>query len=216
MKKMKRIFVFVILGLTFAACNNNVAGPSMATNSSFIPLSTSNKWVSLVTKYDSLGNVLSSYSDSTQFEDTVISNIVWYHTKNNDYAYANSDSGVITRLIGEKTNSHIYLSYKYPVVRGECFASPSLACASLGNAWLVDTAYHTLVLSTDTVITVPAGSYHCIGYQTKNNDTNTTWSTIEYISPHYGWIKAEVCQSYNSGKNIICLGTIETTKIIIQ
>jgi len=210
---MKRIFIIVFLGLTINSCNNNVVDPSSSSNVHLIPFSTSNKWIFSQTTYDSLGSVSSVYLDTIQFLDTIISNITWFHTKNNDWAYANSNSGVISRLIDD---NHIFLSYKYPAVQGERYGSPSLAHADIGNAWLVDTEYYTTVLQIDTVISVPAGNYHCLLYQTRSYNSNIGFYENEYISPGYGWIKLETYFIYNSSKNYYLKYSLEALKLIIQ
>lgn len=199
--------------IVFISCKDNVSEPNSVQKSYLIPFSPSNRWIYNVTIYDSVGTIKRTSTDTTIFYDTVISNVHWFHTYRNDWTYSNSDIGVVSRLIGD---DHIVLTYKYPALKGEHYGSPSIEHANVGNEWLADTVYNTEIITTDTIITVPSGNYHCLGYKTLNNDATIISYTLEFISPGYGWIKSETYFSYNQGKNVYLFGKIEGKSIIIN
>ena len=216
---MKRLFLLQILSLYFMACpKSDVVGPTTPSNPIYIvPLSISNKWIQSITKYDSLGNVLSSYIDTLQFPlDTIVSNVHWFHRFREDNAFANVDSGFVIRLLPLANNPDAFWQYKYPTIKGERYPFPSFTHATFGDEWFVDTVLHSIVLSIDSLITVPAGSFHCIVYQTIFNDTTKLNKTIDFLAPGFGPIRTEIYQSYNFGKNIYLFGSIVSTAIIIK
>jgi hypothetical protein len=133
----------IVLSLIFTVFSTTVFAQTI------VPLAVGNKWILDVTKYDSTGTIIGSYVDSLMVVgDTLILTETWFidHTgslkiNRADGLYQWDDPGELPWLV-----------LKYPTYVDDTFSSKS------------DTAF---VISIDTLITVPSGSYSCIRYDYK-------------------------------------------------
>lgn len=135
---------------------------NIVANDEIIPLATGNKWVYNIKVFDSTNVQIYTDVDSSWVErDTTLDNQLWFILVDEDGPFqiaANRDDGYYARdvtLASGTTNidsvGEAYLSAKYPVNAGESFPNKP--------------GFITQVLATDTLVTVPAGSFSCYKYK---------------------------------------------------
>jgi hypothetical protein len=154
--------------LILDGCNKSNPVESNNLTQSIVPLAVGNSWTVLVTYYDTLGptqvhseEVFKVYGDTT-----ILSKQFFTY---NGFPCANTDSGLVmyTGYSVSSTASY-HLLYKYPTYSGDSF-DDSMEVTSI-----------------DTLISVPAGAFHCIKYQDYSSGIRFE---DDYISPGIGIIK---------------------------
>lgn len=146
---------------------NNPLGP-YDIHAEIIPLSVGNSWEYDGIAYDTTGSVLEQYVEIHEVpRDTLVFGRQFYLYLG--YC-ADTDSGMI-RAVPLQDRLQLKLIYKYPTSAGEQYLSEQTNCT---------------VASLDTLISVAAGSFHCIWYRFTTYGMNYR---DEYISPGVGLIK---------------------------
>jgi hypothetical protein len=138
------------------------SGDTVGSSSEILPLAVGNSWIYAITAFDSLGNVLGNGIDtSIVSRDTTIDNETWYILYNRGAPVnlgINRSDGYWSRAVTLSPNTtniatlgDPYLSAKFPTATGQVFVN--------------ETGYSTVVLDTDTTVTVPAGTFRCYEYK---------------------------------------------------
>lgn len=144
------VVLLVATGILHGCNDVGSVGPSPQ-RLEIVPLSLGNLWILADTSYDVLGNVQeTSWSNYPVTRDTVL-----FGQRLFSYwgLATNADSGLIiyqgyTLTPSSKDTTALYrLLYKYPASQGETY----------GSGFIIGT--------TDTLIHVPAGAFHCINYR---------------------------------------------------
>jgi len=146
-------------------------GPSPQTPE-IVPLSLGNQWILADTSYDMLGNLQEvSWSYYTVTRDTVL----FGHRLFSYWGYcANTDSGLVIYQgytispLTKDTVAFYRLLYKYPASQGQTYGP------------------ETIVGTTDTLVLVPAGAFHCINYRFYSAGH---LSADHFVSPGLGLVK---------------------------
>ncbi len=157
------------------------------------PLKLGNAWTYHQTNYDTVGSIIQWYNGSKIVTmDTIVHDETWYGISD-DYAFCANKSDGFWQLSG----SFQGLRYKYP--------------ASAGDNWYYGGA-RMYLLSTDTLITVPAGTYHCYKYR-------YLWNSIpvvdDYFCPGVGLIAEDWYSRTNSGR-LYKYSTLDITLITLN
>jgi len=188
------------------SCKNSTVEPEI--KDSLIPLAAGNEWIfqetttGIYLPYPDVDTVSFLISESK-----IISNQKWYRKKIIDKGipfdldniwsmeYQNASTGILSRVIYYDSASSVYLYHKYPTSINDKNGIPR---STIYNGKLIiDTFMVSITISVDTVITVPAGTYHCVHHQIVPSTGKITSKTDVYISPNYGWIKEESVEYFN-------------------
>lgn len=175
---MKSSFISLVICLlflaTFYGCEKSNPVSNNDTSKILIPIAKGNTWYLTGTSYDTLGNVKENYGETYDVRgDTVLfgKKLTFYAGHYVTY----TDSGLIayggysiSSDAPQDTVVYFRLLYKYPAKTGESFS------------------YGMKVGITDTIVTVSAGSFHCIKY---SSYTNGVLYEDVYISPGIGLVK---------------------------
>ncbi len=161
----------------FAACENSTNPPSDAfyySSYGIIPLRAGNSWTILrFDASDSLGAFRPGDTSRITIPTVAVyANQPWFIAHWGDWAgggnaYSNSIQGCLVRGWYHYPTFRFteqFLRYKYPATAGDQYAVPGVF-HSADTAWVQDSMQICTVLSTDTVITVPAGTFHCYHYR---------------------------------------------------
>jgi hypothetical protein len=175
----------VCLALLVPSCNESGVGPSA---SILIPFSSGATWTFNKTYFNSEGQpILQQQTTLVVDSDTLIDGQRWsaierFGTK---LLYCNRYEGVGVWWLGHEAGYHI--QYKCPAAVGDVYGYP-VPWFGEGSAMRLDSDT-AIVLTVDTVISVPAGDFHCIAYAVSDNFPK--WYSIEFLSLGTGWIKEE-------------------------
>ncbi|MES2766499.1 MAG: hypothetical protein V4642_11550 [Bacteroidota bacterium] len=182
---------FYVILVSIASCSDNSTEPDSAKSEGIIPLKVGNQWIFKRYEIDSTGNQIAEYRDTMKITGTkMFGSEVWYKT------YISAGSGYITaevfqlnRADGLWNRDYIEepnLSIKFPAKVGDTFFSGEPDDPQ-------DTMYHRKmhVISTDTMITTPAGTFKCYAYAYYYNNSQILAQTLFY-SPAIGYIKEEL------------------------
>lgn len=189
------LIIVIILGFS---CSNSTDSDDDKDGSStegvIMPLSEGNQWGFVDTEYDSLGAVQrTGVALMTIIKDTLIEDEVWYRatmawdtTAIDDWGlYTNRQSGLWIMEPGDSPE----LFLKYPVI--------------VGDAYYIDDAHgRMVVVATDTVITVPHGTYSCILYHYVDADDGEV-EEAHFMCPNVGWVRADYYNRTASGEEFI-------------
>lgn len=166
--------VFIIFLIILNGCEKSNPVNYNNSSQSLIPIVKGNTWYFTGTSYDTLGNVKENFGEIIDVRgDTILFGKKLTFYSGNYVTY--TDSGLIayegySYSLDAPGDTTVYyeLLYKYPAQTGDSFS-------------------HGMKVGTiDTIVTVPAGSFHCIKYSSYyagflNYDV--------YISPGTGLIK---------------------------
>ncbi|MFH2048068.1 MAG: hypothetical protein ABIJ12_01365 [bacterium] len=191
--KILNIILFIILFATLLALSCGKSNPqSSEVDDNFknviLPLNEGNIWSFDVSRYNATGGVIEKYSIYNSIgSDTIISNVKWYsmyfYDDNSLEKYAllkNRVDGLWRRFYDESNapfkSEELFL--KYP--------------ANVDDYYLIenDTIMVT-VISTDTTITVPGGTFNCYLYRFTYELINSYIISDLYFAPEIGWIKTD-------------------------
>lgn len=210
-----RIFVLLCASLALFSCESNPVTPS-SEDIGWIPFKKGNLWKFIRTYYDPLGNVILIQHNADSIfiaADTVLDGKKWYYRRyfGHKLAYRNTSSGVMARLVSENTLATPFVQYKFPVQTGEAFGFPIVFFSGY-QAWLDDITYTATVISTDTTITVPAGSFRCVQYRLQRASHIFSWQD-EFIAPRFGWVKRD--SYYTSNDSVFKVNSLELSKLTL-
>jgi len=181
---MKRLFaVFpLFLPLITAGCDKILGPDSQEPQKLIMPLSVGSWWVQESTVYGKSGEQKTLSVDTIRvLRDTLISDQKWtivleYGSEN---LYRNTSLGFWLRYRGDSL-----LKYKYPAAVTDTFQ-----CYS-GNS-------STKVISIDSTVTVPAGSFHCYVYLTSGGGSTTRSHWVDFCSPGLGLVYVEFYMTFD-------------------
>lgn len=210
-----RVFVLLCVSLALFSCESNPVAPS-SEEIGWIPFKKGNLWKFIRTYYDPLGNAILVQQNTDSIfiaADTVLEGKKWYyrHYLGHKLAYRNTSSGVMARLVSANTIATPFVQYKFPVQTGDTFGFP-IVFFSGNQAWLDDMTYTATVMSLDTVITVPAGSFRCLQYRLQRVSDIFSWQD-EFIAPRLGWVKRD--SYYSSGDGAFKVNSLELSKLTL-
>jgi hypothetical protein len=160
---VKRILLLLGFLLSLSSCKNDSAPTGAQPNAGeILPLKVGNQWIGRVA---SLGSPsLPPYLDTMVVtKDTMIQNEEWFFLTGWSLYVANRSDG-----LWAYNDSQTWLLWKFPAGEGDSYRR------------LFDTV---TVVSTNAIVSVPAGTYHCYQYHFEVSDYN------EYLSPEVGPIK---------------------------
>ncbi|TAL70857.1 MAG: hypothetical protein EPN82_00715 [Bacteroidetes bacterium] len=181
-----KLFLLIISLIISIGCQDN----STNTNNSnyIIPLALGNYWVYRNDGYDTLGQYHGSYNDTLKIvsEDNIKIGKI--------YGFINGD--LITECMNKSDGFYFIYDYspqpiestmvfKYPGFAGEIFNS---------NFGIAN------IESTDTLVEVPAGKFHCYKYKINRSFSDRMTQEIYYISPGIGEIYIETLLTYSDNK----------------
>ena len=176
MKIHSKYFPAIILLFAFSfGCEKSNPVSNDILTQGIIPIAKGNSWYYSGIWYDTLGSVRERYYVKTDVRrDTILfgRKLTFYSGR----YVANSDSGLIAytgySIMAEAptdTIVHYMLLYKFPAHVGDIFA------------------YGVIVGSVDTIVSVPAGTFHCVKYMSYQNGI---LCYSDYVSPGIGVIKS--------------------------
>jgi len=181
MKKIILALLFLTLIFNFISCEDHPT-KSNPFPAEMIPLKMGNSWSYVRTNYDSTGIV--EYTEditSTIDKDTLIDELTWYGYSDTPEGiwFANKSDGYWGFARWNNGNAIVdtmILIYKYPAIVGDVFDFPS---------------FRREIVSTNELITVPAGSYKTIHYSdTFLDSSNYLLDSFEiFVAQGIGLIK---------------------------
>ena len=214
---MRRLFAYLpsfILLTWLTGCSDGPTGPS--TIIEFMPIEIGNQWITQHSYFDTLGvQIQINLPDTvTIIGDTLINSQRWCYQYYLGYllAYRNAESGAFIRLVSPNTDGVEKLLYQFPTYVGSAYAYPVVTFSG-DSAWLSDTKDSCTVISVDTVLTVPAGTFHCVQYRTIR--LPRSW-TDHFVARDYGWIRTDYYAPFVPGGGVYRAGSIETIKIVLH
>lgn len=210
------LFGFGII-LAINACEHNALGVAPQPVIGLIPLNTGNRWEFRRTFFDPQGAVVTTRLDSIVIAgDTVVAGERWFYRSRFEPrpAYRNGEGGLLVRAISENSLDKFFVQYKYPAQIGELHPFPVAYYAGY-DMWLSDTTYSATIISTDTIIAVPAGVYQCYQYRIFRKNGEGTY-TDEFISPQHGWIKSDAYSKIGLQGSLFKANSLELLNSVIR
>lgn len=145
-----------------------------------VPLTLGNTWVGTQVEYDSTGAEVVSFTQTFFVnQDTVIAGDRWYAIAGARILLANQNDGLWIRYGFQDTLDLLdpAMYARYPAVVGQSWQSG------------IDLSSTVSVVSVDTSITVPKGTYKCHLYRWVRDSGNRI--DHYFLAPKTGWIKTE-------------------------
>jgi hypothetical protein len=186
MKKIKEAFIiyisFFYIILFIISCDTEIPNKNNNEISVIIPLNMNNEWRYKQTQYDTNGVAIDSlYFTEVIYRDTLLRNEIWYGISNGRYATNRSDGFWIIfseeiellNLDLDTLLSHAILEWAYPSEKGNVYN-------------FINNISFISVISTDTVITVPAGSFECYEYEKSSGVPDRF-----YFAPNIGLVRTD-------------------------
>ena len=206
---MKAKFLILLVFPLLSSCKEAVIVPDVEPTEVF-PLKMGNRWDFTRTYWDMSGNPTQVAAEYLRvFADTVLfgqrGSIVWLYAA--DQFFTNSYEGVTTRWIAIDDQAHVI--YKYPARVGDTYGYP---IPTFGQVlFMDDTSWIATVIAVDTLITVPAGSFHCIAYRVS---PDVYWFyRLYFISVGDGWIKEETWARDRPTNSMVRTNSLELTNL---
>jgi hypothetical protein len=157
------VAVLLMAAIALAGCGDD-NGTNSTSDDTIMPLAVGNKWVYRTTTYPVTGSMQSAPQDSVVTRDsilvvadTMIEGERWYIVGGSLYdeggrtAFANRSDGMRVAIDVGGEQMQQWLFAKYPVTAGETYEIPLAATP-------------VTVQSTDSTVTVPAGTYEVYAY----------------------------------------------------
>jgi hypothetical protein len=214
----RRFVLSILLVFVFTSCSDLSTVPQAQSISNLLPLAVGNQWISQLTYFDSLGNALSSLPPESLLvrADTLIDGVRWFYHSYLGHllAYRNSEIGSLMRLVSPNTDGRVCLVYKQSARVGESYGFPVVTFSGY-NAWLDDSIYKCTNMSLDTIISVPAGTFHCYRFRVVRQGSIDTWWD-EFLAPNYGWVQKDTYVRFRQGGSIYRVNSLQATSILIK
>jgi hypothetical protein len=137
-----------------------------------MPLKVGNKWIYEGKQFDAVGAVINNFNHIIEVNgEKTIDGKLWYIV-NEVYIARNSSEGlwIAEYMFDEIYDSH--LAVKYPGLCGDSWGNNIIS-----------------IVSADTLIKVPAGEFHCLGYKIVALTLDEQY--FYYESPNVGLIRSE-------------------------
>lgn len=178
---MSKRTLFLSVVLFVAACDSTSIPAEDAGIDALVPLAVGNEWIwRTVERSTHRGEVEETVRFDTVrvVSDTSLLGESWFRLRerNGEYLVANRPSGYWQRMPPEAGDGNQLLVYKYPAVTGDLFTRPSWPDSS-----------EKQVMSLDTTITVPAGTFSAVHYAQIWNDKPITCDY--FVAPGVGLVK---------------------------
>ncbi len=204
---MKTAFAILFTGLTvlILGCGKSDetadVPPPAVPEGDIWPLEIGNTWAYLATEFDSTGAVRRTYASSFDVLRTSLSkDREWFDLRvtrdgkpvGHGYLLSNEADGLWHS--GGSPSVQSYMVAKYPASAGETFP------------YAGDTASMYKVISADTSITVPSGTYRCLMYRVTYSTSGTkpfVFTLTDYYCPGVGWVKSEKYRRLESGESYL-------------
>ena len=163
-----------------------------------LPLDTGNYWLYRDRKMDENDSVYDDRSFGFNIgADTIIKGQKWFNIEANTW-YSNKSDG-----LWQLTGHSQALVYKYPVTKGSTYTTTTT---------ILQTPEKVSVLSIDTLIIVPKGSYHTICYKFESGgDVAYAW-----FAPNIGMVLQENISPKSSGNGTYISEKLELTSFVIK
>lgn len=208
--RAQHILYFVIiffLASTISSCSEST---SPSTPMEIVPLREGTRWIYSVSQYDSAQTLRWTLLDTLQIGTPTIHNgKTWYpyvdisyrlSTLEDTLFYRNENDGLWAIMYLRLLNSKPYQLYKYPAIISDTFATYT------NYSFDSSTVYrqYEQVGGLQDIISVPAGTFSCIRYDTHLQSLDPTNMTVlqdniftqSYVAPGIGLIKSI---NYNYG-----------------
>lgn len=212
---MRALMLIVAIWMA-SGCSKTPVAPKGET-AGMLPLQIGNQWILQRTYFDSLGTVIhiDAPDTTTIIADTLIDGQRWHyrHYLGHLLAYRNTESGTHTRLVSANTDEVVKLLFKYPAAVGDTYTYP-IVFFNGASAYLVDSLFHCTVLSIDTAITVPAGTFRCHQYRVVRVGY-ATWFDM-FVAPGVGWIKSDGYSQFFTWSRIFKVNSTETIRVTLH
>ena len=152
--------------LTFTSCKtDNPVDVNIPSTSVLLPLDEGNSWIFLRTEYDTSGSVIKTDTITQRIvKDSSLYGFNWSYESNERNLYRNDEQG-LWLFYGQPR-----LYYRYP---------------SFPNVEFIQNFDTVTVISTDTLITTSAGTFHCYHYRINFNN----FPINQFIGPDLGFVK---------------------------
>lgn len=185
----------LLISLSLVDCTSESTAPTQThvyISEGLIPFRVGNRWAfKRFNVVDSLGTLVpSDTSEIVVLKDALFNGTPWFQSNTPwpaGYAYTNKPQGCYLRGWLNNNLTTEFLEYKYPATPNESYTVPILFLGA-DSVWLQDSLRIVTVLSTDTLVTVPAGTFHCYQFRFQYNYPNWRESYDEFVSPGFGWI----------------------------
>jgi hypothetical protein len=191
------ISVITIIALLLGCRKDDLLVNPQSESNGIIPLAVGNQWIYSLNAYDTTGNIKISTSSTYQvMGDSVNSGVRWFRISN--FYCTNKNLGLFS--------SDGLLALKYPTFVPDSF-------------YVNATVGYIHVISIDTMITIPLGTYHCYAYASDQPiSPGMTGSSYEvmYVSPKVGPIKAEIYASPQTNKKQYLYATTELYSLTLH
>ncbi len=191
------VFVLTAFGSLLPSVVCSQTPPPTADTNVIVPLGVGYRWEGILTTYHGSDSTLSSEFVTLTYEMSD-HNERWYrlaYIRNGDtntalYLLTNRKDGLWQRnadyVAPDSLSRVMTLVFKYPAVAGDDYTCGLELTMS--------------VLATDTVVTVPAGTFHCICYLATDLSGEETSDTVLFLCPGVGWVR-KVGYTGSSGPN---------------
>lgn len=174
-----------------------------------LPITIGNSWTYQDTVYGS-GN---EYVLDQTFSITIISSVVIngkkYATFDDMLSSPTRNDALGTWTLRLDSTRTEYLEFKYPGSLGDVFDFDTTTTPTTNGGTQVVYG-HAQIITTDTLITVPAGTFHCYGYEYDYftmQDGKLYSKDLSYCAPNVGCIKDEAYK-FDKRTNTFYLGSI--------
>jgi hypothetical protein len=179
-----KLTILLLFVVTTIGCKSGTSAPEE--NKVILPLAIGNTWQYQTTSYDSNKKVTDVRTDTTLIQDTSqINGEIFYFSRANIFSrtgYKNESDGLWVHKEGEAMAPYTILFIPYPI---------SVNTVEWQSMPFVSSI---VLLNTDTVITVPAGSFHTLQYRHDylvDSSGHTVYRDILYYGLNVGLIYAE-------------------------
>jgi len=172
------LFAFTIIG-----CQESNSVQPITPPSAIVPLTVGNSWTFNQVGYDTLGNILGSEQLNSVVRDSIVAGhrLFVYSTM----LCLNTDTGLVYVDSYYDTTLHFQLFYKYHTKPGDIYFYDYFSHVTFQ------------VGSIDTLIHVPAGTFHCISYKIYGDGV---LEQERFLSPSMGLVRGISYGPLLSGK----------------
>lgn len=174
---MRRIGVSLTVAIVACGCSQELS--PVLPDQSILPLQVGNHWIGEGTSFRADGSIRSQGRDTIRIvRDTIVSGERRFVTSANE-GYVRRADGIYLWNVGALPTPISY--FKFPASTGDRVVVPFVY---LGSDTLIVT-----VVSTDAVVTVPAGTFATYHYLIQSTLTNT--DIHQYLAPDVGFVRIE-------------------------
>ena len=185
----RKIFILCTLAF-FYGCKNSTAPGN---NNVMMPLTTGNSWTYQDTVYGSGNEYILDGTFTITINGSAVINGKKYATFDDILSSPTRNDAQGTWTLRKDSTRSEYLEFKYPgLVRDVFNFDTTTTPTTNGNEEVV--YGHAQIITTDTLITVPAGTFNCYGYEYDyftQQDGKLYIKDLTYCATNVGYIKDE-------------------------